>query len=172
MERFTKAIEKSIEHENFYSALILALTLPDICGRLSHPHLAKKSQKRYEEWFDKYLLQYYKRSLRSEEIIFMSGGDCYALRCALLHEGRDDIASQRARRKVISKFAFSTTGAHCCKIDGLLILNVQVFCFQICQGVKTWNEDYKGDAHVQSGMAELLTIQNQGFSPIQGFFIR
>ncbi len=38
MERFTRAIEKSIKSENWYAALTLALTIPDICGRLSIVH--------------------------------------------------------------------------------------------------------------------------------------
>ena len=29
--------------------------------------------------------------------VFLHGEDCYALRCAVLHEGADDIVTQRAR---------------------------------------------------------------------------
>ena len=165
MERFTQAIKKSIESENWYAALTLALTIPDICGRLSYPELKKKSQERYVKWFDKYMLHNYESSFHGEGFTFMSGGDCYALRCALLHEGRDDITSQKARRKeVLSKFVITTTGFHLCKINGLLVLNLQSLCYEICQAVKEWNEDYKEDQHVQLGMAELLTIQTQDFS--------
>lgn len=164
MERFTRAIEKSIESENWYSALTLALTIPDICGRLSYPDLEKKSQKRYVKWFDEYILHHYESPFHGEGFTFMSGGDCYALRCALLHEGRDDVTGQSARRKeVLSKFSISTTGSHRAMIGDLLILNLQAFCLEICQGVKKWSEDYKSDSNVKAGIAELLTIQTQGF---------
>lgn len=171
MERFTQAIEKSIESENWYAALTLALTIPDICGRLSNPDLAKKSKERYVKWFDEYVLHHYESPFHGAGFTFMSGGDCYALRCALLHEGRDDVTGQSARRKeVLSKFSISTTGSHRALIGDLLILNLQSFCLEICQGVKDWNEDYKNDSNVKAGIAELLTIQTQGFSPIPGVF--
>lgn len=34
---FTNAVKNSLEQENWYSALTLALTLPDICGKLENP---------------------------------------------------------------------------------------------------------------------------------------
>ena len=37
MERFTNAVIKSLATENWYSALSLALTLPDICGKVEQP---------------------------------------------------------------------------------------------------------------------------------------
>lgn len=173
MERFTRAIEKSIESENWYAALTLALTIPDICGQISYPELRGpfNSKKRYIKWFDRYMLHHYESPFHGEEFTFMSGGDCYALRCALLHEGRDDITSQKARRDVLSKITFSTTGSHRCHINGILILNLQAFCSEICQGVKSWNEDYQDSSDVQDAIKELLIIHTQGFSPSFGIFI-
>ena len=171
MERFTRAIEKSIKSENWYAALTLALTIPDICGRLSNPELAKESKKRYVKWFDEYVLHHYESPFHGEGFTFMSGEDCYALRCALLHEGRDDITSQKARREVLSKITFSTTGSHRCHIEGVLILNLQAFCSEICQAVKSWNEDCKDSSDIQDAIKELLTIHTQGFSPSFGVFI-
>lgn len=174
MERFTKAIEKSIKSENWYAALTLALTMPDICGQISYPDLRGpgNSKKRYIKWFDRYMLHHYESPFHGEGFIFMSGGDCYALRCALLHEGRDDVTGQSARRKeVLSKITFSTTGSHRCHIDGILILNLQAFCSEICQGVKSWSEDYKDSSDVQDAIKELLTIHTQGFSPSFGVFV-
>lgn len=171
MERFTQAIKESLDHKNFYAALTLALTLPDICGRLSYPELKgpRKSKERYIKWFDKYLLHHYKRP--TDGFIFMSGGDCYALRCALLHEGTGDLSNHSAKREdVLSEFAFSVTESHCGKYNGVLLLNVYVFCYQVCQGVKAWSDDYKDDSLVQAGIAGLLTIHTQGFNPIPGVF--
>lgn len=173
MERFTQSIEKSIESENWYSALTLSLTIPDICGRLSYPDLRTKSKDRYVKWFDTYLLHHYEFPSFGDNFTFMSGGDCYALRCSLLHEGRDDVTGQGARRKeVLSKFAISTTGTHRGMIGDVLVLNLQKFCTEICQGVEVWSEDYKKDNKVQAAIAELLTIHTQGFSPFPGIFVQ
>lgn len=171
MERFTQAINKSIESENWYAALILALTIPDICGRLSNPELAKESKKRYVKWFDEYVLHHYERPSHGEGFTFMSGGDCYALRCALLHEGRDDVTSQKARREVLSRIMFSTAKCHRIKVNDILVLNIQRFCEEICQGVQVWNENFKDDVNVQESIKKLLTIQTQGFSPSFGIFL-
>lgn len=34
MDRFTSAVRQSLENKNWYAALYLSLTLPDICARL------------------------------------------------------------------------------------------------------------------------------------------
>lgn len=169
MERFIQAIEKSIESENWYSALTLALTLPDICGRLNNPDSG--SQKRFEGWFNKYMLNHYESPFHGEGFTFLSGSDCYALRCAFLHEGRDDVTRQRAR-EVVSKFSFSTTGSHKCMFDTVLLLNLQSFCNEICEGVREWGVEYKNDSEVQVGLAELLKIQTQGFTIAPGIFVQ
>jgi hypothetical protein len=169
MERFIQSIEKSIEFENWYSALTLALTLPDICGRLNNPK--NGSQKRFEEWFNKYVLHNYESPFHGEGFTFLSGADCYALRCAFLHEGRDDVTRQRAR-EVVSRFSFSTTGSHKCMFDTVLLLNLQSFCTEICEGVRFWEEEYKNDTDVKAGLIELLKIQTQGFSIAPGIFVQ
>lgn len=168
MERFIQAIEKSIESENWYSALTLALTLPDICGRLNDPKSG--SQKRFEEWFNKYVRHHYESPFHGEGFTFLSGADCYALRCAFLHEGRDDVTRQRAR-EVVSRFAFSTTGSHKCMFETILLLNHQLFCAEICEGVRAWADEYKNDKSVQVGLKELVEIKTEGFSIAPGIFV-
>jgi hypothetical protein len=49
MENIIKAIKSSLESKNYYGALFVALSAPDICGYLESP--ADKSQVRYEKWF-------------------------------------------------------------------------------------------------------------------------
>jgi len=85
MNRFTNSIEKSLENENWYAALSLALTLPDICANVSSP--ATGSKVRYVSWFNQYMLSKYTRQVGADksEHVFLCGEDCYALRCALLH---------------------------------------------------------------------------------------
>ena len=168
MERFVESIEKSIETENWYGALTLAITLPDICGRLNNPKWG--SQKRFEKWFNKYMHHHYKSSFHSEGFTFLSGSDCYALRCAFLHEGTDDVTRQRAR-EVVSKFTFFTTGSHRCMVDDVLVLNLQAFCSEICEGVSSWQKEYENDSDIVSGLADLLKVQTKGFSPAPGIFI-
>ena len=106
MENIIKSIEKSLRDKNWYSALILSLVLPDICGKFEDA--GKSSSQRYPEWFDKYLGEKYKGDL--------SGKDCYALRCAFLHEGSSNIEGQNAKDE-IDEFVFSSSEHHRTRIS-------------------------------------------------------
>lgn len=169
MERFVTSINKSLQTENWYAALSMALTVPDICGWLVEPKAG--SQKRYEAWFDKYLLAEYKSPFHGPQFTFLSGSDCYALRCAYLHEGTDDVQRQRAR-DAVTRFAFTTAGSHKCKFDSVLLLDVRTFCTDVCAGIQKWLEDFKKNKEVQSRVNELLLVRTQGFQVVPGVFIQ
>jgi hypothetical protein len=126
MDEFVEAIDLSIAASNWYGALFIALSLPDICGRIDSPS-ETSSKRRYAAWFEKYVQPKYTRSVGAEreETVFLCGNDCYALRCAYLHEGSDDISAQLAKTAV-EKFHFigAPTGCviHCNMIDTKLQL--------------------------------------------------
>lgn len=44
-------VNKALDAESYYSALTLALTLPDICGKAEYPQ-EKSTAKRYKDWYD------------------------------------------------------------------------------------------------------------------------
>jgi hypothetical protein len=71
---------------------------------------------------------------------FLSGGDCYALRCAYLHQGEFGVLDQRAR-KALDEFRFTVPGdglVHNNRTDGALQLQVDIFCEQLCVAVEAW----------------------------------
>jgi hypothetical protein len=74
--------------------------------------------------------------------VFLHGEDTYALRCAVLHEGVDDIDNQRAR-EALGSFLFveppaGRSSIHCNQSNGVLQLQVDIFCGDICDGVDKW----------------------------------
>lgn len=166
MENFVQAVRKSISNKNWYSALSLALTLPDICGVLEFPELINNSKKRYSDWFDKYLSEKYTIYIgpEHEKHIFLCGCDCYALRCALLHQGEDNISLQRAR-KALDSFAFIEPPPngliiHLNKFDSKLQLQVDIFCEDICSAVDGWiNEMDISKPEIISNFQSLINIQ-------------
>jgi len=107
MQRFIDAVTNGIQQKNWYGALGMALTLPDICGRLENPNMA--SEKRFVAWWDKYLLATYTKNIGPKRIahVFLSGADAYALRCSYLHEGSGETLNQRAR-DALERFHFVT----------------------------------------------------------------
>ncbi len=168
MEKYVEAIELSLSNQNWYSALALALTLPDICGWLEDPHA--RSQKRYEAWFDRYMLKHYQNEFFGPGFTFLSGSDCYALRCAYLHEGNDDITRQRARQ-ALSRFSFKGAGSHRVKVDDLLHLSVTAFCGEVCSGVRDWVAANTTNPTIQERLREQLMIHENGVQVAPGIFV-
>ena len=135
MDKLINAVENSLQNKNWYAALFVALSLPDICGRLENP--TSKSLERYVVWFNKYLRNEYTRGIGpfgKKIVTFLSGKDCYALRCAYLHEGRDEITDQRCQQ-VLNNFRFTTDLSHRNYFNfnnnAILQLNVEIFCNEI-----------------------------------------
>lgn len=166
MNDLIRALEECLNFSNWHAALFVALSLPDICGKIEKP-LINSSQQRYADWFDKYVgyvgSNYkYNNSMPGQESIFLSGNDCYALRCAYLHEGVGDITMQSAR-EVVEKFQFIIAPPkmkiHCNMIDTKLQLQVDEFCKDVKNGINHWLNDIKNDSDKQSAISNLLTIQ-------------
>lgn len=111
-------ISKALENECFYSALALALTLPDICGKVEFPNIKNKDDyfdsRVYIKWFDKHVYPvYYKYDsdyCKEYEGTEFNGNACYQLRCSFLHSGNLDIINKKRGVK-INKFELSINGA-------------------------------------------------------------
>ncbi|HAS6135950.1 TPA: hypothetical protein I7230_22880 [Vibrio vulnificus] len=163
MKRFTDSIRKSVENEDWYGALITALTLPDVCGKLIEP--TEHSKSRYVAWFKDWLQPSYTSHIGADrtEHTFLHGEDCYALRCSFLHEGGSNIETQRAQ-KALEDFYFITPptngSVHCNQFNNKLQLQVDTFCLQVADAVDKWAASVDQDLDVQQRMASLLIIHN------------
>ena len=169
MNEFIGAIDSSFQSGNWYGALFIALSLPDICGKLNLPN-EPGSQRRYAAWFDRYVRPKYTHKVGAygHEKVFLSGNDCYALRCAFLHEGTDNTQAQRAR-EAVEKFHFIVAPPgcviHCNSLGAKLQLQVDIFCEDIKQGVLSWLRDIETDVGKVASTQGLLKIQ---FPDVQG----
>lgn len=182
MIEIINSINLSLSNNNFYSALSMALIIPDIAGKIDSPLVG--SQRRSIDWYDKYILKYYS-SVREEPImengkfkldpngrhimveknsVFLSGNDCYALRCSFLHEWSGDITEQRAR-ETLSRFEIvgnvrKTIFIHMnyiAQFDGrnaILQIDVADFCQDMIRGYTEWMGDIGEDEE------KLLKIKN------------
>ncbi|MBD2138520.1 hypothetical protein H6F32_13175 [Anabaena sp. FACHB-1237] len=107
MKELKEAVRQAIKQGNWYAALATALTLPDICGWLEDPNPNKAVGERYKRWYNTYIKEdysgFYDNS--NKEVSILTGEDCYALRCAYLHSGQDDISKQKVP---LDKFQFIT----------------------------------------------------------------
>ena len=94
---------------------------------------------------------------------FLTGNDCYALRCAFLHEGRDDISRQKAK-EALERFLFVVPPhgweIHCNMINGGLQLQVDIFCRDVERGVTEWLSSAESDDRKAREIAGGLVIQH------------
>lgn len=93
IEEVTDCLNKG----NSLAALIAALTIPDICGKVLYPK--SENGERYKKWFNEYIGNYEqspfdKKKPKEDQLPYMNGTVIYKLRCSLLHEGTDDIGSE------------------------------------------------------------------------------
>ncbi len=168
MHDFTKAVRQAVQQRNWYAALALALALPDMCGRLEDPNI--KSGPRYKTWWDKYVLHRYHTPESSfmPAHTFLSGSDAYALRCAFLHEGSESTKDQPAS-KAVGRFEFiapSVFGGsvHKAQVNDHLILQVDEFCTDICDGVDEWMKTVGQRADVKLRIEALFYVGYMGNS--------
>lgn len=66
-----------------YSALGVALTLPDICGNIAYPRTSVATH--YKKWYDEYVSPI--NAIRPDDgFMTVDGEVCYKLRCACISD--------------------------------------------------------------------------------------
>lgn len=141
INEYVTSILKSIENENWYAGLTLALTIPDICGSINTPN-ENSSKKRFIEWYDAFVLPRFSQVFSNGEgDLLLNGADCYALRCSFLHNGIENISNQRAK-ELLEKFYFiqplKSWSFNTRSRNNMLIIQIDRFCKLICDAVDDW----------------------------------
>ena len=97
---YVNDIRRSLENKSYFSALALALTLPDICGIAEFPN--KSVGGRYIEWYDRYLGDYmvHDKDVLGGNNPWLSGEVVYNLRNTFLHQGNPGIVSDKVKEEV------------------------------------------------------------------------
>lgn len=197
MKNLITSLEQSIRQENWYAALLTALTLPDIAGKIEYyPKYKKKTQLRYQKWFDEYIkhmypapdLVYYVMDFMALGVPsktdshknFLTGTECYAIRCKFMHEGSYSVIDAEAlyplrkgnnqkeiEDRIVDAFQFivdkNNPNSHMNIkwnfYNKILQIHVDVFCRDILRGVKKWMSDIEKDPKKQESIDKLLKIQ-------------
>lgn len=92
MQHLIESARKAASDKNYYAALMVTLTLPDIAAALSDTprgdnKFGKTSGAKYKSWCDQNLDIFGPAALEGYPF---TSSDLYALRCALLHQGLSD----------------------------------------------------------------------------------
>lgn len=104
MDDIISEVRCCLDSGYYHAALALALTIPDICGRveypeyrIEYPEYRTKSSKRYVAWFNDHILVNYAKKFTPEGEVsesYFNGDMCYSLRCKLLHEGNSHLEAK------------------------------------------------------------------------------
>ena len=105
-----KQIHSCLDKGENVAAFYMALTLPDVCGKIDFPE--DKPSERYIKWFDLHIGDYEQSPLAKEDeewakLPYMNGNNLYKIRCGLLHAGTNDFGDQLN----LNDFLFSWDGA-------------------------------------------------------------
>lgn len=165
IDRIVKEIDSSIRNENFLSALALALTLPDVCGKVEYP--TEGTGSRYKKWYDEYVGKYEKppiiysdedpNKVVNDDMPYMSGEIVYSLRNCFLHQGTPNIEKERIRepRCQINHFTLTIASAmnggsssvsrNCFMSDDrrTLEINIVNLCCKLCLVAKSYYKENK-----------------------------
>ncbi|MFZ1978349.1 MAG: hypothetical protein WAV76_10380 [Bacteroidota bacterium] len=162
MDDLLNSVDIAIESKNYYAALFIILTLPDICGEIQFPK--KSSEKRYIGWFNQYMKDIY-IGIPPRRIPFLTGEDLYSFRCSLLHEGSEDISNQRARH-ILHDFIIVENGPHLNLFNSeehaVLQLSIVDLCKEMCHGVRSWLNDHKDDPILIEYKSRFVKIYPKG----------
>jgi len=76
MKIFTTELQNALKGKAYYAAILLALTLPDVCSALESANGASTPET-YKNWYEKWLGPQYPT---------VTGADIYFLRCSVAHQ--------------------------------------------------------------------------------------
>lgn len=169
LSHFTNSIKKALENKNWFAALLVSLTIPDVCGYLEDPK--EKSSSRYVKWFNSYMTPKYTKTIGADgkEHIFLNGNDAYALRCAYLHSGTFHTDDQWIKDALNNfRFVALLNGGeiHRNQTNQTLQLQVDKFCLEICDSVNEWIQNNKDNDEIFKLTNTMIEIEfiNGGFS--------
>lgn len=145
-------IEICLEQELYMSALMLALTIPDICGKAEYPH-EKFIVARYTGWYNQYMDQYHQgTSAYDVDMPYLSGEVVYNLRNSLFHSGNPNIDYTKVQQEEckINQFELNfgksllgdtsaiSYGACMRIVERRYEVNVYLLCFRLCRTARDY----------------------------------
>jgi len=87
MRELIEDVQFALDHRRFHLALMGALTIPDVAAALSSEN-GRTSRAKYADWYDRWAAHRFTAPDESgTEWAVLQGGQVYAFRCSILHQG-------------------------------------------------------------------------------------
>ena len=155
METILSEIERALDAGLYYLAIVLALTLPDICAALESNDGRTTSDK-YKAWYDANLV---------DELGGLTAADCYSIRCGVVHQGRLGFPGKQFGRVIFSVPTSQGHIFHNNVINDALQFDAVLFTRTILNAVRGWVKRSAADPNVQANLPNLIQHRSQGLAP-------
>lgn len=111
IDRIVHEIRMALSHELYLSALALALTLPDTCGKAEYPN-EDYNGVRYKNWCSQYVITDRCDSPYGQDMPYLNEEIIYSLRNCLLHQSTPNVEQSKIHesRCKVDKFELVITG--------------------------------------------------------------
>lgn len=153
-------IEHALNVRLYYLALISTLSLIDICAALESEN-GRSDKHAYIAWYDRHL---------SAQYSWLTGQDCYGIRCGMLHQGVMDQSVRNMPRSRWDRIGFLLPDGNGNEFRQLAANNyyftgLSEFCRDVSARVRTWSEAEKDNPVVKKNAANLMRFHPRGIKP-------
>lgn len=161
-------VDRCIEAKLYYPALVVALTVPDICSALALEKSVFVKEVHYAAFVDKYT---------TPSTLGLDGAGCFRLRGGVVH--RANAAGHPYFKASHVIFTIPETGSsmHAFSIGGqssdgtektAAMLDLVRFCRTMVAAAYRWYEDHHNDPKVAKNMDNLIRYLPNGLDPFFG----
>lgn len=161
MEELLSQIENCVEKESYLIGIYTSLSIPDICAALQSPNGESKKTK-YVNWCNQWLSSKYYIPIVDKHTL--TGEQCYAFRCGVVHQGRSQHADLGYSR-ILFVDPKSKNCFHNNVINDALNIDAGIFCSDMVASAREWLEANKDNENVVKNMPYLLQKYPQGIAP-------
>lgn len=164
LERILKEIERALVSKFNYLALVVALSIPDICADLEHDQSTprKRNKDRYEAWC---------RANLVGSFVHVTESDLYRVRCGVVHSGNFGKPDARYDRIVFVPpgspvvIHDNITAYNANSKERILVLDLALFCAAVTAAARKWEVKMQKNQIVQANMLDLVTTRPEGLPP-------
>lgn len=149
----------------YYPALLVALTLPEVCSALSMSKEEFVKEKHYSAFIDTYAKAFH---------LGLDGRECYRLRGGIIHRANASGHPHFAASHVIFTVPESSVSMHALSLvvdeAAAAMLDMKSFLSGMDSAVRKWFLDFSTDELVQGNIRSLLSLRPNGVSPFLAGF--
>ncbi len=155
MDRITGEVRHALEVGLHYLAVVVALTLPDICAALESP-TGETSGVRYKAWYNTWLAPRYP---------MITDKDMWSLRNGVVHQGKFGHQDMQYDRVLFTVPNTRHIVIHGTVINDALNLDADRFCRDVIAAVNKWHDAEHEDPNVVSNLPRLIQYREHGLAP-------